>query len=194
LHSIIVEQLYRNLYNWNEWLLLRFFRVITGVKLAFNPDLKEAYIVPIGEVKEDKLEIAQNQMESEFGIQGEIVTENIDVKKTVRGIFLNTAAMTIKLNKNITRPKETAIIGITNYLLVPTNFFVSQIIHFFNPILGITYLVPGICFLTTLDSLTKLDEQIRKDLVEFAVKHEVGHLLGMHGYPLKWLQKTKDPI
>jgi len=188
-----MDQLYRELYNWNEWLLLRFFRVITGLKLAFNPDLKEIYLIPIGKINENKLEVAKNQMANEFGIRGEILTEKIEFKRALRGAFLNTTYMSMQLHKNISRPKEIAILGITNYLLVPTNFLVSRIIHLFSPILGITYLVPGICFLTTLESLTKLDDQLRKEFIEFAVKHEVGHLLGMHGYPLKWLQKSKEP-
>jgi len=84
-----VEQLYRELYNWNEWLLLRFFRVITGLKLAFNPNLKEIYLIPIGKVNENKLEVAKNQMANEFGIRGETLTEKIEFKKAVRGAFLN---------------------------------------------------------------------------------------------------------
>jgi len=182
-----MEQFSRELYNLNEWLLLRFFRVITGFKLAFNPDLKKVYLISIGDVEAEKLEIARDQMAAEFGIQSEILNEKIDFQKAVRGDFLNTAYMTMKLDKSIKRDKKEAILGITNYWLVPTQFLFSRIIHLFNPILGITYMIPGICFLTTLDGY------LRKDLVEFAVKHEVGHLLGMHGYPLMWLQKRQNP-
>ena len=182
-----MEQFSRNLYNLNEWLLLQFFRVVTGFKFAFNPDLKKIFLISIGDVEPEKLEIAQNQIAAEFGIQSEILNEKIEFQKAVRGDFLNTAYMTVKLDANLKRDKKEAIMGITNYWLVPTQFLLSRVIHLFNPILGITYLIPGICFLTTLDGY------LRKDLVEFAAKHEVGHLLGMHGYPLMGLQKTKNP-
>jgi hypothetical protein len=182
-----VEQFSRELYNLNEWMLMRFFRVITGFKFAFNPDLKKIFLISIGEVEAEKLEIAQNQMAAEFGVQSEILNEKIEFQKAVRGDFLNTAYMTMKLDKLIKRDQKEALMGITNYWLVPTQFLLSRVIHLFNPILGITYLIPGICFLTTLDGY------LRKDLVEFAVKHEVGHLRGLHGYPLIWLQRKKAP-
>jgi hypothetical protein len=182
-----MEQFSRELYNLNEWMMMRFFRVITGFKLAFNPDLKKVNLISIGDIEAEKLEIARDQMAAEFGIQSEILKEKIDFQKAVRGDFLNTAYMTVKLDKSIKRDKKEAIMGITNHWLVPTQFLLSRVIHLFNPILGITYLIPGICFLTTLDGY------LRKDLVEFAVKHETAHLLGMHGYPLAWLQKTKKP-
>ncbi|HUY00257.1 MAG TPA: hypothetical protein VMV49_11920 [Candidatus Deferrimicrobium sp.] len=41
----------------------------------------------------------------------------------------------------------------------------------------VTYLVPGICYVTTLKGYLK------ENLIRFVVKHEVGHLLGKHGYP-----------
>ncbi|MDD1777168.1 MAG: hypothetical protein LUQ65_03295 [Candidatus Helarchaeota archaeon] len=182
-----MEQFSRELYNLNEWMMMRFFRVISGFKLAFNPDLKKVYLISIGDVEAEKLEIAQDQMAAEFGIQSEILNEKIEYQKAVSGDFLNTAYMSHKLNKSIKREKTEALMGVTNYWLVPNQFLLSRIVHLFNPILGITYLVPGICFLTTLDGY------LRKDLVEFAAKHEAGHLLGMHGYPLMWLQKKKEP-
>ena len=75
--------------------------------------------------------------------------------------------------------------AVTKYWLAPTSFLISRIVHSILPILGITYIKDGICFLTTLNRL------LPEELLKFAAIHEVGHLLGKHGYPLSWLKKDK---
>ncbi len=180
-----MEKFNRDLYNLNEWLLLRFFRVVTGLRLAFNPNLETIYLVNIDEVQANTIEIIQNQVSDEFGVQIQQIQQIIDHKKAVRGSFLNTSHLTLKLNDQISRDKGIAIMAVSNYWLAPTNLLISRIFHSFQPLLGITYLVYGICFITTLNG--KLPEE----LIRFAAIHEVGHLLGKHGYPLEWLLKRK---
>ena len=180
-----MEKISIDFYNLSEWLLLRLFRVVTGFKLAFNPNLEKIYLLTLDIVKENLLEIVQTQITNEFNIQVELLNEQIDYKSANWGMFLDTSRLTTKMNKIISREKEVALMGVTNYWLSPSSLLISRIFHAFNPLLGITYLVPGICFLTTLN------EKLPIHLLQFAAKHEVGHLLGKHGYPLRWLHKKK---
>lgn len=173
-----MEKFSLDLYNLNEWLLLRLFRVITGFKLAFNPHLKNIRLMPIANVQENLLTLIQTQVNDEFGIHVETFPSPLDYPRAFAGRYLNVSYLANKLNQSIPRDKDTALLGISNYWLTPTPFLLSRIIHTFYPILGITYLAWGICFLTTLQGLLKTN------LLQFAVKHEVGHLLGLHGYPL----------
>jgi len=172
------------LYNMNEWLLLRLFRVVTGIKLAYNPNLQTVCLVHLDEVEPNFLELVQTQISSEFGLSVESLKEEIDYKRAVRGRFINTSYLARKFNK-IQRDKSVALMGITNYWLAPNNLFLSHVLHTIFPILGITYILWGISFLTTLNG------KLPTDFFEFGAVHEVGHLLGKHGYPLRWLQQRK---
>ncbi len=180
-----MEHLPQQLYNLNEWLLLRLFRVFTGVKLAFNPDLDQIYLVPIDDIDETQINLVQNQVSEEFGIQVDLLHEKLDYKKIVRGNFISTTRLALKFDRKIARDKSIALIGISNYWLAPTTLLISRFIHRIYPILGITYMIPGISFLTTLKG------NITPDYLEFAAIHEVAHLIGKHGYPLHFLQNRK---
>ncbi|MFX1295919.1 MAG: hypothetical protein ACFFD2_13845 [Promethearchaeota archaeon] len=180
-----MEKFSFQLYNLNEYLLLRFFRIITGFKLAFNPDLEKIYLIPLDTVKEFIIKIIKNQIFDEFGIEVISTNKQIDYSGTVRGNFINTSRLARKFKKVVSHDKSAALMSISNYWLSPTNFLISRIIHTFQPILGITYLKWGICFLTTLQ------EHLPKNFIQFAAVHEVGHLLGKHGYPLQWLKNRR---
>jgi hypothetical protein len=180
-----MERLPQQLYNLNEWLLLRLFRVFTGLKLAFNPDLEQIYLVPIDDIDDAQIDLVQNQISEEFGLQVDLLHEKVDYEKIIRGNFISTTRLALKFEREITRDKSIALIGISNYWLAPTTLLISRFIHRIYPILGITYMVLGISFLTTLKG------KITPDYLEFAAIHEVGHLMGKHGYPLHLFQKKK---
>lgn len=180
-----MEKFSLDLYNLNEWLLMRMFRVITGVKASFNPNLEKIYLFSVDNVKEEIMQLVEDQISDEFGIHVKPLNFSTDYKKMLRGKFVNTSRLSMKL-KDASREKDAAIMGVTNFWLVPTNFLTSRILHSFSPILGITYVMWGICFLSTLTG------NLKKEIIQFSTKHEVGHLLGKHGYPLAWLQKKKE--
>lgn len=180
-----MQQLSRDLYNLNEWALLRMFRVVTGVKLAYNPELKNLHLLPFGNVEPATVELISELISNEFGLQIETLNTKVEYRAAIRGRFINTSRMNLKLKKITPDDKTTAIMGVTNYWLAPTSFLISQILHTVFPILGITYLIDGICFVTTLNGL------LTNDFIEFAAIHEAGHLLGLHGYPLKWLRAKR---
>ncbi|NVM27994.1 MAG: hypothetical protein HWN65_04045 [Candidatus Helarchaeota archaeon] len=180
-----MERLTRNLYNLNEWALLRLFRVVTGLKLAYNPDLKKIHLITLDAVEDDILQMISGLIIDEFEIEIELLSEKIDYRKAIRGRFLNTSRMTRKLKKAIPQEKTSAIMVVTNHWLAPTGLLISRVLHTVFPILGITYLLDGICFVTTLNG------HLPTDLIQFGTVHEVGHLLGLHGYPLTWLKKKK---
>ncbi|MHA1145682.1 MAG: hypothetical protein ACTSRW_13155 [Candidatus Helarchaeota archaeon] len=163
---------------------MRLFHVVTGLKPAFNTHLKKIYLISLNEVKNESLDLIRKTIEDEFDISVEDLHQDISFQRFLRGIFLNTSGLARKFKK-IPREKGIALMGATNYWLVPTYSMFSRIIHSFQPILGVSYVMWGICFVSTLSG------KIKPDYLQFAAKHEVGHLLGKHGYPLSWLQKAK---
>ena len=46
-----MERLRRELYNLNEWALLGLVRVVTGLKLAYNPDLEMIRLITLDAVE-----------------------------------------------------------------------------------------------------------------------------------------------
>ncbi|NVM52605.1 MAG: hypothetical protein HWN66_02795 [Candidatus Helarchaeota archaeon] len=181
-----MEKFAPDLYNMSEWALLRLFRVVTGLKLVYNPDLKRISLITLDDVEDAIIETISDLVSAEFEIQIEPVGKPIEYRNSTRGHFLNTSRLTSKLKKILPSDKETALMVVTNYWLSPTPFLLSRILHTIFPILGITYLLDGICYVTTLDG------RLTKELIQFAAIHEVGHLLGLHGYPLTWLRKKKN--
>ncbi|TFF87663.1 MAG: hypothetical protein EU549_04340 [Promethearchaeota archaeon] len=164
---------------------MELFKVITGSKIAYNPDLKKVLLLPLNEIKESTIEIIKKQLYEEFKIETEVLDTEIESKRAIDGGFINTAYLSRELERKISYNKSIAIMGISKYWLSPTGLLLSRIIHTFSPIIGLTYLESGICVLTTLKG------KIPKHLLKFAIIHEVGHLLGKHGYPLRWLKEHR---
>ncbi|HUX99234.1 MAG TPA: hypothetical protein VMV49_06735 [Candidatus Deferrimicrobium sp.] len=122
-----MEQISLELHNLNEWLLLRLIRFVTGLKLAYNPDLKRIYILTLDQVEEGVRELIKQQIIDEFKIPVEILDKQIDYQKAVRRNFLNTSYTTRKLDQLISRDKDSAIMGIRLFLKNWTNGDISII-------------------------------------------------------------------
>ncbi|MFX1450332.1 MAG: hypothetical protein ACFFCM_05795 [Promethearchaeota archaeon] len=168
------------LYNFSEYALSSLFRVITGIKIRYSDKLEEIRIYQLEEKDPNILNSIQDKIWNEFNIKTKIMPDIIEIPKNIRrGNFLVTTDATRILNDQIERPKDTALLFITKYGITPFPFLTTRILQTIFPILGTSYILYGICFVTTFN------DRLQKEIIDYAAIHEIGHLLGKHGYPIK---------
>ena len=168
------------LYNFSEYALSSLFRVITGIKIRYSEKLEEIRIYQLEEKDPNILNSIQDKIWNEFNIKTKIIPDIIDIPKNMRrGNFLITTDAARILNDKVERPKETALLFVTKYGITPFPFLTTRILQTIFPILGTSYILYGICFITTIN------DRLQKEIIDYAAIHEIGHLLGKHGYPIK---------
>jgi hypothetical protein len=168
------------LYNLSEYTLSRVFRAITGVKLRYKDQLDEIWIYQLEQIDSKILKSVQDKIWDEFKIKTKAMTDILEVPKDFkRGNFIITTNAARMIDKQIERPKETGLLCVTKYALTPFPFLIARIVQTIFPVLGASYILYGICFITTFN------DRLHQDIIDYAAVHEIGHLLGKHGYPLK---------
>ncbi|MFX0133704.1 MAG: hypothetical protein ACFFDN_08675 [Candidatus Hodarchaeota archaeon] len=168
------------LYNFSEYALSSLFRVITGIKIRYREKLDEIWIYQLEEKDTKTLNSIEDKIWKEFKIKTKLMPDIIEIPKKVRrGNFIVTTDAARIVNDKIERPKDTALLFITKYAITPFPFLTTRILQTIFPILGASYILYGICFITTFN------ERLQQEIIDYAAIHEIGHLLGKHGYPLK---------
>jgi len=166
-------------YNLSEYALSRLFRVITGIELKYREKLDEILIYPLDETSPKIMNIVKEKIWHDFEINVTIMSEIIELPpKVMRGNFIITTDAARIIDEKIKRPEGTAILCVTKYAITPLPFLFTRIMQTIFPILGTSYILYGICFITTLK------ERLPQKILEYAATHEIGHLLGKHGYPV----------
>ena len=165
-----------NLYNISEYLLHQLIYIVSGVKVKYSDNLEKIILVPL-ENNEQYVEWAKEAIKNEFSLKVE-VNEKILDKLTIpkRSYFI-----VKKLLNDLESFKEdttTGIIFITKKNILMRDRIMLRLFHSIFPIMGIAYLIPGVCAVTTVQ------DRIPKKAFNYTVSHEIGHLLGKHGYPV----------
>lgn len=165
-----------NLYNISEFLLHQLIYIVSGVKLKYSDELEKIILVPL-EDNEQYIEWAKSAIENEFSLKVEI-NKNLrnKIKLSNSSFFILTKIL--KDLDSYTEDKKTGIILITKKPILVRDQFLLRIVHSIFPILGIAYLIPGVCAVTTFQ------DRIPKNIFNHTVSHEIGHLIGKHGYPI----------
>lgn len=166
-------------YNLSEYALSRLFRVITGVNLKYREKLDEIWIYKLEDKDPEILKSIEEKIWKDFNIETKIMPDIIELpQKARRGNFLNTTEAARIIDEKVERPKGTALLCVTKFGITPVPFLVIRIMQSLFPILGTSYILYGVCFITTFN------EKLNQDIINYAAVHEIGHLLGKHGYPL----------
>ncbi len=166
-----------NLYNISEYLLHQFIYVVSGVKIKYADELKKIILIPIEENLEKYVDWAREEIKKEFSIPVEIDTEIKKELQVPRRTFLVVRRFLRKL-KSYNSEKETGIILITRKRILLNDRIWLRLVYSVFPILGVAYINPGVCAVTTFS------DQMPQNVFNHTVSHEIAHLLGMHGYPV----------
>ncbi|MHA1380063.1 MAG: hypothetical protein ACTSRG_16955 [Candidatus Helarchaeota archaeon] len=168
------------LYNFSEYALSRLFYVVTGIKLKYRDKLDEIWIYKSEDISPKTIDLIKEKIWNDFKINTKLISEKIEIPRRIRrGNFLITTETARIINDKIERPNGIALFFITKQALTPFPFLFSRIMQTIFPILGASYIMYGICFITTLNN------RLNQSIINYAAVHEIGHLLGKHGYPLK---------
>ncbi|MHA1298767.1 MAG: hypothetical protein ACTSO9_04905 [Candidatus Helarchaeota archaeon] len=165
-------------YNLSEHTLSRLFYVVTGINLKYRDSLDEIWIYQLEEIDPNILKEIKEKIWNDFKIKTKEIQEKIEIpKKAKRGNFIITSEVARIINERIEKPNVVAILCISKKAITPFPFLFTRIIQTIFPILGASYIMFGICFITTYN------DKLPQNIINYAAVHEVGHLLGRHGYP-----------
>ena len=166
-----------NLYNISEYLLHQFIYIVSGVKVKYADELKKIILIPVEDDLEKYINWAKEEIEKEFSINVEIDKEIKKELKIPKRTFLVVKRLLRKL-KSYNSDKDTAVIIVTRKRILLNDRLLLRIMHSVFPILGIAYILPGVCAVTTFF------DRMPQNIFNHTVSHEVAHLLGKHGYPV----------
>ena len=165
-----------NLYNISEYLLHQLIYIISGVNLKYSENLQKIVLVPL-EDNDQYVEWAKSAIEKEFSLTVEINKKLKERLKIPKQSFFIVQKLLHDL-KTFKDDKTTGVIFITKKRILIRDRIMLKLIHSIFPILGIAYIIPGVCAVTTFQ------DRIPKRIFNYTVSHEIGHLLGKHGYPV----------
>ena len=175
----LITSIERGIYYTAERLLLGSFENLTGVRLGMK-NLKRVKLIPFGSGLDEYILHIEKKLAKEFGLEVEVIGRRSVPRELVEWGSHVFVPYTAKfLLKEVGRAENSAILGVTGYQLsiLPPLWSVRQLYHF-HAILGISMPYYGVVLVTTLN-----DTLPTKSLVETSM-HEIGHLMGKHGYPL----------
>ena len=165
-----------SLYNISEYLLHQLIYVVSGVKLKYSDNLETIILAPL-DVNEHYVEWAKLAIEKEFNLKVKISRKLRD-KFPIPNKSHFILRKLLKDLKFYEQDKTTGLIFITRKRILLRDRLMLRVLHSVFPILGVAYIIPGVCVVTTFEN------RMPKNTFDHTISHELGHLLGKHGYPI----------